>query len=279
MRFFQSPLTFHNANALKRKMNKSRRYIAAEIEVADLKSYALSYDVESAVRKWNGQIVADGSLPSTGFEINTAPANGDLFIEQITQICDALATAKAKVTRACGLHIHVDAKDLRFAEVRRLIRLWQMIEPAMFDMVPQTRRGSRYCMPCANRYGDSVKDGKIPYNEIRKGVTEGVYSEFSQYSARRKKSKYDGSRYYALNLHSWFHRGTVELRLPSATVKADKIIGWGRLMATIVDWAASHTDDDLIKITGQSSRETLFLVVGGDAELRSFVTERLSKYA
>src|SRR6266702_5519087 len=122
-KMFKSKLKFYRATQKQKKKNKSDRFIAAEIEVSRIshKDYAhglklpnvfiaSTKNLENVVRKWHGSIVRDGSLPNSGFEINTSPAAGDVYIKQITEICKALTRVDAKINNDCGLHIHIDAR-------------------------------------------------------------------------------------------------------------------------------------------------------------------------
>jgi hypothetical protein len=153
--FFQLPLTFHKARPTEFLRNTSRRFISAEIEVADT---SFGYNISKTVSDWSGSIVSDGSLPDGGFEINTAPAQGDKFIKQIEDICSALREDGAEVSSACGLHIHIDAKDYTYYDLRRLILLYERLELALFEMMPYSRRESHYCQPCGKLYADAIRE-------------------------------------------------------------------------------------------------------------------------
>src|SRR6478736_7584404 len=105
-KFFNSKLEFHTPGRTQRKLNKSSRFISAEIEVTGIRNNKKL--IEETVKKWSGSIVYDGTLPKPdGFEINTAPAAGDLYIKQITDICNKLSRAGAGVNDTCGLHVHI----------------------------------------------------------------------------------------------------------------------------------------------------------------------------
>jgi hypothetical protein len=272
-------------------INKSKRYAAVEIEVANVDSFAAT---DSACRKWNCTVVDDGSLNGkNSFEINTSPAAGDTFVRQITEICDALAQDGATVNQSCGLHVHVDARDFGHYEVRRLLRIYAYVEDELFDVVAQSRRDNQYCMPCGRAYTRGVLAYK-PAKKQRHGrgrlesktaLLHTVYGSDStkaeprqEYSAvtrtyepvrRGRKVVRDapiylsdktehraGERYYALNMHSFFHRGTVEARHHHGTVKADKIIGWARVWIGLLDAAAKLSDARLEKYITDAEADT-----------------------
>src|ERR1041385_3921165 len=80
-KFFHSKLKFYTPSSSQKRTNKTSRYISAEIEVARLGGHKAL--IEKVVKKWDGNIVYDGTLPEGGFEINTAPAGGDLYVRQV----------------------------------------------------------------------------------------------------------------------------------------------------------------------------------------------------
>ncbi len=291
VKFFESELTFHASKAHERKVNPSRRFIAVEIEVA---STARESGIEAAVRKWRGSIVSDGSLPSSGFEINTAPAAGDKFTSQVGDICRALQASAASVNTDCGLHVHVDARDFDYYMIRRLVNVYAEIEPALFAMASKSRQTSTYCIPCGPKYKEMMARGLSPYKLAKSKIIQTVYSFDTEsmsthpnvgerrYQAERlkelKHSKYYNARYNALNLHSWFHRGTIECRLFNGTVNEEKIACWGMLWATILDYVASHTDKEVAADMRGTSNEIL-CKIAQSPRLIAFIKERTEKFA
>jgi uncharacterized protein YjbI with pentapeptide repeats len=293
-----SPLTFHTAKLHERKINPSKRYIAAEIEVADGGDERTSY----TVKKWKGCIVEDGSLPETGFEINTAPASGDRFVDQVSEICAALKEGRASVDSSCGLHVHIDARDFDYYTVRRLVKVYARIEDALFAMCSPSRRESTYCQPCGAKYLNAMSRGALPsYKALKKATFESIYDSklhnvnevkdkysrddrvrINRRQLERKKNKYDGARYSALNLHSWFYRGTIECRMFNGTINRDKIVSWGMLWACILDYAAQHTEKEIDKeLLFTGARDMLMKVVKwspASDQLVKFINDRYAKF-
>lgn len=271
--FFKSPLKFWESDKYtERKRNPSARAISCELEIAKADC---DDGISSTVRKWHGSIVEDGSLPDGGFEVNTAPASGDVFCRQIEEIGMALSDSEAEVTPACGYHVHIDARDFRFFEVRRLILLYRHIEDALFAMQPASRHNSHYCERCGEYYDKNMKPGK----ECKRGVVLATYQDTSIAIKYRKKNKYDGSRYKALNLHSWFFRGTIECRLAAGSTRADKIIPWALLWAGILDYAYSHTEAEIAELCKARSGYKILLAICPTDEVREYVKERTKKFS
>lgn len=269
---FVSRLTFHACSKTEHKRNPSKRHISCELEIADVSD---DCGISSAVRRHKGCIVEDGSLPDTGFEINTAPAAGDVFCDQIDDICAALVESDATVDSSCGYHVHVDARDFRFFEIRKLVILYARIEDALFAMTPKSRHGSSYCIPCGKRYLRDLKPGKL----CKKSVVETVYGTSGRVVREYRGSKYQSARYAALNLHSWFYRGTIECRMAAGTINANKVACWGMLWAGILDYVYKTPEKDVQALVDRNllGLEVLLSVCPTD-EVREFVKERTAKF-
>ena len=203
-----------------------------------------------AVRKWNGSIVKDGSLNEGGFEINVSPASGDMLVGEFKEICAALDSDDAKVDDSCGLHCHVDATDMSWWTIRQLVRLYAKLEDALFSIVDPRRRfppadgGKHYCAPCGTHFLRALDSPKSTKDLTNKTHTL-LYNTVGAVAIRRSHDKYQGSRYYALNLHSWLYRGTVELRMHHGTVDFDDCFNWALLCTSLVETAKNLKHDEL----------------------------------
>src|ERR1051326_4979557 len=247
---------FHEAKTF--KANPSRRFVSCEVEVCG--AHGNAQQVNEVVAAWQSAVVSDGSLPQGGFEITTAPTNGDKFVEHMTVLSAALREAAGWVDARAGMHVHIDARDFHYWDLRRLIMLYQRVEPALFAMVPPGRRRSSFCEPCGNRYMDAIRLGDdaakgLAEAEAQRAWTMSAFKKrllFSLYSTTNTRGargwhrdkiadqqptgdKYAAPRYRAMNLHSWMYRGTIEFRIPPGTVRKHKMIGWGTLFAGFLD--------------------------------------------
>lgn len=277
---------FHTPTRADHRENPSRRYVAAEIEVAVMDDEFYP-GVLAACRKWGAGIVRDGSLPDTGFEINTAPAGGDRFCHQVTDICGALAEGGARATKVCGLHVHADARDLRYWELRRLIRVYALVEDALYEVVAPSRGTSSYCERCGPTYLEWLDRGFDPLDvkaavfqavykrpKVKHRTTDGRYQSRSYLGA----DPYHSARYQGLNLHSWFHRGTVECRVHSGTVGRDKVVHWGVLWAALVDFAACRTEADVAALGEMPTPFDRLLSIAPTAAVRDHLTARRAHF-
>lgn len=249
MVYVENPLKFHGSKNFDK--NPSQRFVSAEIEVAAINRGRVNGNVGDAIirnlNKWSSSSVHDGSLPYEGFEINTAPAQGDTFLEEIKDICDSLKTHEAKVDSSCGLHVHVDARDYSYEKMKNFAYLWAGVENAMFQLTIPSRKDSSYCRPLGDRLIKQFRSGSS-FNTNVKDLIYGIYGARTTASAMLTARR-PSCRYFAINLHSWIYRGTIENRMHHGTVDGEKIANWTMLNAAIIDCAAQmgSTETKIVK--------------------------------
>lgn len=260
---------FCKAKKMAHRRNPSKRFISAEIEVGQ---YQDASRINAVTRRRAHAVVRDNSHVgdySVAFEVCTAPATGDLFVEHIEELCEAFVDGGARTNPACGLHIHVDARDFGYWDIQRLVRVYAAIEPALFAMVSPDRATNPYCLPCGRGYLQGFAN-KGP----KEAFAKSCYGIQTKDLRGQRDYKYHQCRYRALNLHSWFYRGTIESRHRHGTVAAEDIWMWGVLWASILDWA-NRSSDRVLKAMSSDPREVLLGIVPNDT-IRRYVLSLLS---
>jgi hypothetical protein len=302
------------------KQNPLRRHLSVELEVDGFDSSVNSSLVNLALDRWKDGVVRDGSLSEDGFEINTNPCNGDLFLKHIKEISDGLTKIKGRINARCGLHVHVNVKgtpllkpsgepvkdpdgndmfDSRTAythyDLRRLVLLYHRVEPAMFMLCDPARITSRYAKPCGKFYltkhttpKEFRKDSMVKF--YRKGaalpkpqprqmeryvsgrnasgepifglrpVKTSIFKNLGHDLKENKRQKYTDVRYYALNLHSFFMRGTIEFRHKEGSIDYNDITNWALICGHVVD-AASRLSEKEIKALPVTPKEALLAIL------------------
>ena len=156
-------------------------------------------------------------------------------LEKIDRVCAVLNKLDAKVDDSCGLHVHIDMRNLTksvmMEETHRLINAL----PVLTRLVPKSRRSNTYCQN---------NKGKISQND----------------------------RYYMINYTAYSKFKTIECRLHSGTTNAKKIKNWCILLHKI---SKSDSFDDLNyeKIEEMIS-DDFFCEIGLDYDLRRFFLKR-----
>jgi hypothetical protein len=114
----------------------------------------------------------------------------------LERLCALLNEVGARVNTSCGLHVHLDCRDLvdKRAVSNRAARLGHVL-PILSKMMPESRRNNSYCQMAV--------------------------------------SDYRGSRYYAVNKCAYDKFKTIEVRLHSGTTNYSKIANWVDLVFAI----------------------------------------------
>ena len=124
--------------------------------------------------------------------------------------------AGAKGNSSCGLHIHVDAANHNRQSLKNLRSIMYAKEDILFKALQVNEaRAARWCQKV--REPMLEKSRKLPTNT----TMERLKREW--YGGRDESYEHDNwTRYYALNLHSVFYRGTVEWRCFNSTLHAGR---------------------------------------------------------
>jgi hypothetical protein len=251
-------------------VNRSGRHISLELEVARDNGNG-SANVRPVAERWFDSIVRDGSIPTCGYEINLNPTNGDLFLKHVGEVCSGLKESNAVVDKSCGMHCHVDVRDFTTEQLFNLCRIYTLVEDALFTVVSRSRRKQQddgYCRLVGARYSFDSQEDFLDRLETR------LYGYVNHPD---KKKKYADARYYALNLHSFFYRQTVEFRHHQGTTNPTKAANWGRLCVAIVDAAATLTTAEVDAMPSESWPCLMALLP--DNQMREFYAMRRSMLA
>ena len=125
--------------------------------------------------------------------------------------------AGAKVNSSCGIHVHVDAANHNRQSLKNLIGIMYSKEDILFKALQVNEsRASRWCQKVREPMLEKIR--KLPSNttmdRLRREWYEGSDGSYEHYN---------WTRYYALNLHSVFYRGTLEWRCFESTLHAGKV--------------------------------------------------------
>ena len=90
----------------------------------------------------------------------------------------------------------------------------------------------------------------------------------------RVRSKGDANRYSGLNMHSYWLRGTLEFRHHHGTNDPEKIMNWGFVIGSIVDYCVKHADEDMPMILGLSPRLAMEVILDGQPDVMTWLQSR-----
>ena len=158
--------------------------------------------------------------------------------------------AGGKVNQSCGLHVHVDAANHNRQSLKNLIGIMYSKEDILFKALQVNE--ARAAQGCQKVRDPMLREARKLSSDETKDLTrlESVWYEGEIGS----QEHYNWSRYYALNLHSVFYRGTVEWRCFNSTLHAGRAAAYVNLCLAISAQAIAqrstvmrktHSDNEL----------------------------------
>lgn len=171
------------------------------------------------------RIKSDGSI-SNGWEIVSPPM---VDFAELKLIMDCLSNdPECFVDRSCGLHVHLEAKDMTREQMVKYIQCWQKLELEFDKLVSSSRRANN------NNYCYSVKDYIIRDDSTLSSICSRL-----------------GNRYHKLNPFSFLKYGTFEVRHLEGTLNYDKLETWIRLQKRVLEYSLNHTVDETVNHINQ----------------------------
>jgi hypothetical protein len=229
--------------------------VTALRNVAGVNAYSSSYSGRE-YSVW--QVKSDCSIQGdNGFEVVSPILEGEAGIAEVQKVCDTLVSLGEQVNKSCGFHIHHDATGWGIQKFRNLFKRFIKFENALDSVQPESRRGN------ANRYCASV---------IK------TFAEIDQcHTVNGLSNLYGNSRYYKLNIKSFFRQGSVEFRNHAGTVEAAKVINYIRLTSAMVSDAEDKTAvKQFTKPT--TAKEALDTMLAGMIRRNRITTETATFY-
>ena len=162
--------------------------------------------------------------------------------------------AGAKVNDSCGIHVHVDAANHNRQSLKNLIGIMYSKEDILFKALQVNEaRAYQWCQKVRE---PMLREARKLSSDETKNLTqlEDIWYEGFENDGRDRHDHYNRSRYYALNLHSVFYRGTVEWRCFNSTLHAGKVAAYVNLCLAISAQAIAqrstvmrktHSDNEL----------------------------------
>ena len=136
---------------------------------------------------------------------------------KLQEVVRTLRRAGAVVNSSCGMHVHVDASKHTPQSLKNALSIMYSKEDILFKALKVNEsRVERWCQKVREPMLEKIR--KLPANTTMDRLKQEWY-EGSDGSYQH----YNWTRYYALNLHSVFYRGTLEWRFFESTLHAGKV--------------------------------------------------------
>ena len=139
-------------------------------------------------------------------------------MEKLQEVIRQLRHHGAFVNSSCGQHVHVDAANHTPRSLKNAMTIMYAKEDLIFKALKvQARREDNYCQKVRPAVLEKIR--KMPNSTISMEKLKEAWYEGKDESYEH----YNWTRYYALNLHAVFSKGTLEWRCFESTLHAGKI--------------------------------------------------------
>ena len=141
-------------------------------------------------------------------------------MEKLQECVRQVRHAGAKANASCGIHVHVDADNHNRQSLKNLIGIMYSKEDILFKALQV--KESRVLHWCKKVREPMLQKARKLSSDETKDLTalESIWYEGFDHNTHEH---YNKTRYYALNLHSVFYRGTVEWRCFNSTLHAGEV--------------------------------------------------------
>lgn len=179
------------------------------------------------------KVVSDGSVPR-GCEVVSPILSGIEGLDTLKKVVEAIHASGGRAGTDCGLHVHVDARDLAPLELAAVASRYHAFEEKIDTFVHPRRRGesARWC------------------NGMR-FVLEAM--KFANFEESARSILQNMGRYHKLNLQAFLRHGTVEFRQLEGTTDFNKISTWVQFCVAFVE--SSRLSADFVSAERQRFRE------------------------
>jgi hypothetical protein len=189
------------------------RLVARAIRMA---GYDCEVEGYNHITRSHWKVTSDASLHSVnGYaaELVSPILSGERGVQELIGVLEALNSVDGvTVNRSCGLHVHLDAREMTMREISKTFERYAAFEDQIDMVMPSSRRGeARWC------------------RSIKHSTERVVTAQTKDCGARAL------GRYHKVNLTNISSRGSVEFRQHSGTTEARKILNWLSFLMQFVE--------------------------------------------
>lgn len=183
------------------------------------KEWKFTYDgsIHTQRRVGNNYTYADGEYSTE----MVSPKLSYQEMEKLQNVVRCLRRIGAKVNSSCGMHVHVDAANHTPRSLKNALTIMYSKEDILFKALKvNPARVERWCKKVRGNVLEDIR--KMPSGNMSMEKFRQLWYEERQ-SGNYAHDHYDQTRYYALNLHAVFDKGTIEWRCFNSTLHAGKV--------------------------------------------------------
>ena len=189
-----------------------------------------------------------------GKEFISPILSGDSGLAAIDKFCRVANRHGFEVDNSCGYHLHIDARDMSTEQRQKVAFAYWATEKLWGRFVPTSRRKNSYCGPIEWQVGVLLTDLSMVVRNYR--------------------------RYCWLNLAALSDHRTIEIRLHTSTLDADKVTNWVKAHLRFVEWAMTQTIERIERVFTGTLQQQFNALCGiwGDDSLSEFYADRAHKW-
>jgi hypothetical protein len=210
--------------------------------IASLKSSIEKRKIKYVSIRSDGSIHPEYSDSQYGVEFTILTRIDDM--SNLEKLCKFLSDKGAQVNSSCGLHIHLDQRDIisNSKALSAKVSRFNRVMPLLTKLVPRSRLTSTFCLT-------------------------------------KKSSLRNGTRYMAINTQSLSKHSTIEIRLHSGTTDFNKISNWIKLCYSVSNCSKikntdKHNIDTVDKLKSYFGADDKLMT----SELYNYLSLRIQKF-
>lgn len=169
----------------------------------------------------NPQVRRNGRYCQASSEYSTEMVSPKLEYSEMGKLQEVVRCLKrngGRVNSSCGMHVHVDASNHTARSIKNALTIMYSKEDILFKALNvQTAREYHYCQKVRPTVLEEIR--RMPNSNISMEKLKRAWYEGRDGSQQH----YDCTRYYALNVHAVFSKGTLEWRCFESTLHAGKV--------------------------------------------------------
>lgn len=154
-----------------------------------------------------------------GYELISPVLRDEKDLEVLGEFLFALRRNDCTINFTCGLHIHIDFTESVDYLQSRLLKCSQKQNSIMLELEVPENRYSRYCKPYPEVFVEGLKTRKfLSIDELVEFYSNTLGEGMSDVMFPRHPS-----RYYFINLNSYYSHKTIEFRVFNGTLDLETI--------------------------------------------------------
>lgn len=189
----------------------------------------------------------DQSLHDAGCEFTFRdPMYGEDVVAALKAFFRYAPTTPWRISSRCGIHVHVDARDLTHHMLLGMVAYYIMFEPALYAWAGEDRHANNFCVPWYKAEGSVMHAIKI-LDSMRKAAI-GELNPRQVLSACEQFYKYPG-----LNMKALHAYGSLEFRQLATSLDYQRSLDWINIILALKK-AAHDVPDSTMTIVHDLNR-------------------------